>query len=343
MNESCEAPLVTVVMPIYNEERFIEDTLMRVVKQDYPEERLEILVVDGMSTDSTRKLVLNIADKYSSIQLLDNPKKKSSSGRNIGFRSGKGEFFVVIDGHCYIPTDQLIKNIVKAFRETGADCLGRPQLLDPPGLSPFQKAVAVARASKIGHSASSHIYSDFEGFVSPTSNGAAYKREVFDRVGYVDEKFDAAEDLEFNYRVEKAGLKCFTSPSLMIKYYPRESLFELFHQLKRYGQGRYNFICKHTEVITFNQIVPFCFIVGLFFFILSFLGMVWSDLIYYYFLVNFFVYAIYFCIVIYFSIKESLLISDVSVYRLLLIYLVIHTSLGCGYLNGIFFHLRDKK
>lgn len=262
MQNNSNLPKVTIVVPVLNEGRFLEQTLQQLITQDYMPNLLEILVVDGGSEDNTQAIVNKLAEKHSNIKLLHNPKRRSSAGRNIGFKEGTGEYFVVIDGHCYIPNDQLIKNVVNSFQKSGADCLGRPQQLDPPGLTDFQKAVAAARAARIGHSGASFIYSDFEGFISPQSNGAAYKREVFEKAGYVDENFDAAEDLEFNYRVEKAGLTCYTEPSLAVKYYPRESFGALFRQLSRYGQGRSRFVWKHSEALTLNQLIPLFFVLG---------------------------------------------------------------------------------
>ena len=81
------------------------------------------------------------------------------------------------------------------------------------------------------------IYGDYEGFASPVSNGAVYTRRVFEKIGYVDERFDAAEDVEFNYRCAKAGLRSFTSMKAAVYYYPRSSLGTLFRQMSRYGSG----------------------------------------------------------------------------------------------------------
>lgn len=256
-------PFITVVMPVRNEVRFIGETLGQLVAQDYPEDRFEIIVADGMSDDGTRELVAALAVSHRQIRLLDNPKQLSSAGRNAGFRNGTGEFFMVVDGHCYIPTDQLFNNLVHCFDISGADCLGRPQPLDPPGLTLFQQAVALARQSRLGHGGDSLIYSDYEGYCSPVSNGAAYRREVFEKVGYVDENFDAAEDVEFNYRIEKAGLKCYTSPRLKVCYYPRASLGGLYRQMKRYGKGRCRFMRKHKEALSVNQMLPGAFAGGL--------------------------------------------------------------------------------
>ena len=336
-------PKVTIVMPVLNEGQFIEQTLEQLVSQDYPRQCIEILVVDGGSTDDTHDIVNKMSGKHLYVKLLDNPKKRSSAGRNIGFREGQGEYFVVIDGHCYIPDDQLIKNIVKFFQKSGADCLGRPQQLDPPGLTDFQKAVAVARASKIGHSGASLIYSDFEGFISPQSNGAAYKKEVFDEVGYVDESFDAAEDLEFNYRVEKAGLKCYTGSALTVKYYPRISLSALFRQLSRYGQGRRRFIHKHPEAISFNQLIPFFFVLGLGLAIPALLSVPLKGELLSLPALLISPYFLYAGVIFFFSMYIAGQNTWGYIFVLPVIFFVIHFSLGWGFLKESIIFLRYPK
>jgi glycosyltransferase involved in cell wall biosynthesis/GT2 family glycosyltransferase len=255
-------PFITTVMPVRNEARFIADTVGQLLSQDYPNDRFEILVIDGMSDDGTRDIVARIAEEDGRVRLLDNLKRRSSAGRNVGFRVGRGNYFVVVDGHCFIPDDQFLHNIATCFETSGADCLGRPQPLDPSGLSPFQKTVALARASRLGHGGDSLIYGDYEGFASPVSNGAAYRREVFEKVGYVDEDFDACEDVEFNYRVEQAGLKAYTSPKLTVRYFPRENLSALVSQMRRYGRGRTRLYRKHPALLSLSALVPACFAGG---------------------------------------------------------------------------------
>lgn len=259
---SGDMPFISVVMPVRNEARFIADTLKQLQGQDYRKDRFEILVVDGMSDDGTRDIVARIAQEDDRVSLLDNPKMRSSAGRNVGFRAGQGDYFVVVDGHCHIPDDNFFRNISDCFEKSGADCLGRPQPLDPPSLTPFQMSVALARASRLGHGTDSLIYGDYEGIASPVTNGAAYRREVFEKVGYVDEDFDACEDVEFNYRVEKAGLNAYTSPKLTVRYYPRENLSALVGQMRRYGRGRTRLYRKHPSLVSLSALVPACFAGG---------------------------------------------------------------------------------
>lgn len=259
---SAASPFITVVMPVRNEARFIAGTLGQLRIQDYPKDRFEILVADGMSDDGTRDIVARIAEEDERVHLLDNPKRRSSSGRNVGFMAGRGDLFVVVDGHCYVPDDTYLRNIAACFEKSEAHCLGRPQPLDPPGLTPFQKSVALARASRLGHGGGSLIYGDYEGYASPVSNGAAYRREVFETIGYVDEEFDACEDVEFNHRVERAGFKAYTSPKLTVRYYPRENLSALIGQMRRYGRGRTRLYRKHPALVSLSALVPACFAGG---------------------------------------------------------------------------------
>ena len=250
---------LSIVIPIRNEELFIEETLSLLVTQEYPCERYELIVVDGESSDSTREKVACFIDKHpqNNITLLTNPGRLSSRARNIGAKAASGEVIGVIDGHIYIDNPFLFFNIERIVNEKKAICLARPQPLNVPGLKrglPFW--IAVARGSSIGHSRNSYIYSEHEGFIDPTSCAFAYHRSIFEKVGYVDEHFDAAEDVEFNYRVHKSGVKAYISPDLRVYYYPRDTFRNLFQQQTRYGVGRWRFIRKHPESFTKETLVP---------------------------------------------------------------------------------------
>ena len=256
-------PIISVVIPIRNEERFIARTLDFILNQDYPKDKLEILVVDGQSDDKTVEIVDEKALKDTCVKLLNNPKRLSSTARNIGAKAARGEIITFIDGHVYIDNDQLLKNTARLMVEKDVSALSRPQLLDTPDNSFFQRAVAIARKSALGHGLDSTIYSMREEYVDPTSSGASYRCEVFDKVGYFNEAFDAAEDVEFNYRVGQAGFKSFTSPKLAVYYYPRTNLNSLFRQLTRYGVGRFRFLHEHREAISSGALIPPLYYLGL--------------------------------------------------------------------------------
>jgi succinoglycan biosynthesis protein ExoA len=190
------------------------------------------------------------------VRLLFNPKRLASAARNLGVRHGHGDIFVIIDGHCDVTRRDYLWQVVQAFRRSGADCLGRPQPLEIASPNAIQQAIALARRSWLGHNPSSFIYSSQEQFVRASSVAVAYRRHVFDRVGLFDERFDACEDVEFNHRVDQAGLSCFFTPAIGVTYHPRASLIALIYQLGRYGRGRIRLARKHAEALSLPAIAP---------------------------------------------------------------------------------------
>ena len=325
-----ELPLVSVVVPVRNEEKFISRTLTQIVEQDYPRDKLEILVVDGMSEDGTEEIVKEIAKQYQFVKLLENPQRLSSSGRNIGVRNSKGDILIFIDGHCYIPSGLFLRGMVDIFEKTQAFCLCRPAPPNPPDISSFQSAVALARNSFLGHGLDSTIYTQKEGWVDPVSSGAIYKREIFEKVGCFDESFDACEDVEFNFRIREAGLRGYTSPELTILYYPRDNLRGLFRQMWRYGQGRLKFMRKHKNAISLGQLIPSIFIALLpFLFVVGLFKMYFID-------VFFLLLCCYVLAVFYFSLRLSTEHGWKYILHLPWIYFVIHFGLGLGFIGGFF-------
>ncbi|HEX5270013.1 MAG TPA: glycosyltransferase family 2 protein [Gemmataceae bacterium] len=257
------APFISVILPVRNEEGCVGRTLGQLLAQDYPPDRFEVLVADGRSTDSTRAVVRTVAARHPNVRLLDNPRRWSSAGRNAAVRAARGDVAVLIDGHCELDNSHYLADLARAFQQSGADCVGRPQPLDVAGASPLRRAIAAARSSPLGHNPASFIYSSDEGFVRPQSVAVAYRREVFDRVGLFDESFDACEDVEFNHRVERAGLVCFFTPRVAVRYHPRGTLAGLFRQMARYGRGRVRLLRKHPETFSAGCFVPAAFLLGL--------------------------------------------------------------------------------
>ena len=256
-------PYISVIVPVRNEAGYIAETLRQLLAQEYPSNRLEILVADGRSTDETRTIVSAIAAEFPRVRLLDNPRRLSSAGRNVAVKASHGDLILLIDGHCQIDNPRYLLDLADAFERSGADSVGRPQPLDVRGATWTQQAIAQARSSFLGHHPASHIYTDREGFVPPQSVAVAYRREVFERVGPFDERFDACEDVEFNHRLGRAGLSCYFTPRATVKYQPRGSLVKLFRQMTRYGRGRVRLLRKHRDTFSLAGFVPAVFLLGL--------------------------------------------------------------------------------
>ena len=251
-------PKISVILPVRNEVRSLGRLLDRLLQQNYPADMFEILVADGRSTDGTRALVEQRAGTTAvSIRVIDNPGIRSGAGRNAGVSAATGDIILFIDGHCEVPSTELLQDTATLMEETGADCLCRPQPLiaySPQGVG---RIIADARASTLGHGRDSLIYNmSHSGFVHPASSGATYRRSVFQRVGMYDESFDACEDVELNTRVAAAGYKAYTDPRLSVYYEPRNTFRGLFRQMMRYGVGRVRLARKHPESASLSQWAP---------------------------------------------------------------------------------------
>jgi glycosyltransferase involved in cell wall biosynthesis len=320
-------PFVTVVIPVRNEERFIRETILQILQQEYPLEKFEIIVADGLSSDTTQDIVGELSRQYEQVILMSNPGQLPSSGRNVGFRNGKGDLFLVIDGHCLIENRKMLKEMAEAFSQSGAACLGRPQPFYIPEQPGWHRAIAIARTSRLGHSSNSLIHSKFEGIIDPTSVGCAYKREVFAKIGYVDESFDACEDVEFNYRVKEAGFKSYFTYKIAVTYFPRENLSGLWKQLVRYGEGRARFMMKHTRTLNFDMLLPVLFTLGIS------AGWLMGFFHWFFLLLWILVLGIYLCIVS--GVSVSLRKSEpfTFVFKLIAVLFVVHFSLGFGILK----------
>jgi GT2 family glycosyltransferase len=249
---------ISVVLPVRNEADCIGRLLEQLLRQTYPADRYEILVADGGSTDRTREEVWKkAANSAVSVRVVDNPGVRSGAGRNAGVAEAMGDIILFIDGHCEVPSPRLLEDTARLMRETGADCLCRPQPLIAYAPQGTGKIIADARASTLGHGRDSLIYNmTHSGFVHPASSGATYRREIFEALGGYDTSFDACEDVEFNTRVHEAGYKAYTDPSVAVYYEPRKSFAGLFRQMMRYGVGRVRLARKHPQAASLSQWAP---------------------------------------------------------------------------------------
>ena len=249
-------PMISVIVPVRNEQACIANTLQHLLDQNYPADRFEIIVADGRSTDATRAIVESIAQRDRRVRLVDNPRQLSSGGRNAAIRASRGSIIVLVDGHCTLHDREYLRQVVRLFARTKAHCLARPQPLELADATPLQRAIAAARRSFAGHNPHSHIYSDREGYIPAQSAAIAYRRVLFSEVGLFDENFDACEDAEFNHRLDQRGFLCWFAPELRVTYHPRATLRGLAYQLRRYGTGRVRMMLKHPDTLTPAAIAP---------------------------------------------------------------------------------------
>ena len=253
------APFVTIAIPCFNEERHIAACLEDVLAQDYPEDRFEVLVADGMSTDRTREALREITERHPGrMRVLDNPRRLQAPAMNAMIAAARGEVIVRMDVHARYAPDY-VRQCVAVLDETGADNVGGAQRAVPETW--FQRALCAALESPLGVGGARYRDADMEGFVDTVFLGA-FRRKVLNRVGGYDDNAVTNEDAELNQRILDAGGKVFLSRKIVVYYMPRDSFRALAKQYFKYGKGRARTLLKHKRYPTIRPALPFLMVVG---------------------------------------------------------------------------------
>jgi cellulose synthase/poly-beta-1,6-N-acetylglucosamine synthase-like glycosyltransferase len=255
--EATRAGLISVCLPIRNEERYLRECLDSLLAQEYPLAGYEIIAADGGSTDATRSILEGYAARGAvQLRIVDNPAGGVAAGRNAALRAAGGDYIVFVEGHAWLPAD-FLSQVSELFARTGALCLGRRVEQDILGDTPFQRATGRIRASRLGRNPYSLRFGERqEGWVDPTTVATVYRREVFERFGVFDESFATNEDVEFNWRLARAGVKAYQSPALTYYLHPRDTWWGLTRQMYRYGRGKAQFVRKHPEAMRVGYALP---------------------------------------------------------------------------------------
>ncbi len=217
---------VSVIIPCRNEEKFIGKCLDSLIKQDYPKDKMEILVADGRSEDGSGEMVRKYAEKYSFVKLLDNSKKFTPFGLNIGIKNSKGEVILRMDAHAGYEGDYISK-CVSHLRESGADNVGGIMKTLPANDTLVAKAIAFSLSSHFGAASDFRVGSNKPKSVD-TVFGGCYKGEIFERIGLFNERLIRSQDLEFNLRIKNRGGKILLFPDVVVYYYPQPTFFKFF-------------------------------------------------------------------------------------------------------------------
>ena len=253
-----ELPFVTVGIPCLNEEQFIETTITCVLEQDYPADRMEVLVADGGSTDGTRAILARLHARDPRVRTIDNPRRIQAAGMNEILQVAKGDILVRLDAHGEYAPDY-VRRCVEVLEETGADNVGGAQRAKAKTW--FQKALCAALDSPLGVGGSKYRSADQEGFVDTVFLGA-FRRSVFETVGVYDPRAITNEDAELNQRILENGGKVYLSRKIIAHYYPRSSYRALAKQYFRYGQGRARTLLMHKRFPTIRPAIPFLMVVS---------------------------------------------------------------------------------
>lgn len=256
-------PFVSIILPVRNEERFITSCLKSISAQDYPKEQIEVLIAEGMSDDDTLGKIAEYdsIDKDLDITVLKNQKQTVSAGLNLGFRNAKGDVLIRMDAHAKYGSDY-ISQCLAVMERTGAANVGGPALALPGDDSALARAIALAHHSPFGLGGGAFRNPRAEGFVETVWPGC-FKREVFDKVGYIDERRSRTEDIEFNSRLLAAGYKIYLSPLIQAWYYCRTTLWETWKQRWADGCEISRFLPDNPKAPRLRHFIPLIFVSSL--------------------------------------------------------------------------------
>ena len=253
------APMVSVVIPCRNEKSHIGGCIRSMLSQEPPDGGFELIVADGMSTDGTREILRRLAEKNTSLRVIDNPGRIVSTGLNRAITAARGGIIIRADAHTGYAPDY-IRQCVRVLSDSGADNVGGPWIAAPRGY--VGSAIAAVFHSKFGSGGARGHDPDYEGPVDTVYLGC-WRRDTFDRIGCFDEELVRNQDDEFNLRLTRAGGTVWQSPLIKSWYHPRGSCRQLFQQYMQYGYWKVRVIQKHRLPASWRHVVPALFVASI--------------------------------------------------------------------------------
>jgi len=254
---------VSVIVPCRNEEKYIGKCLDSILEQDYPKENLEVLVVNGMSTDKTREIIekFKIQNSKFKIQLIDNPKIITPSAMNIGIKNAKGEIIIKMDAHSVYEKDYISK-CVEHLIQSGADNVGGVLKTIPAKNTLTARGIAICLSDFFGAGSSYFRTGSKEPREADAVAFGCYRKEVFQKIGLFDERMAKIEDLELNYRLRKAGGKIMLFPDIKALYYPSSVHLKYFFE-HNFTDGIWaTYPLKYGFKVSFRHLIPLIFTSG---------------------------------------------------------------------------------
>lgn len=255
-----DTAFVSLVMPIRNEEAYIHQSLDSVILQDYPADRMEVLVIDGMSTDRTREIIKEYQQKYPNIRLIDNPGLIVPKGLNLAIHQAKGDIIVRVDGHCIIQKDY-VRLCVQYLSQEGIYGVGGP--METIGETPLSDVIALAMSSTFGVGGSAFRTVKNRTMFVDTVAFPAYRKEILLKAGLFDEELVRNQDDEYNFRLREMGGKILLSSNIRSRYFSRSSFSSLFKQYYQYGFWKVRVMQKHPQQMSLRQFIPPVFVTTL--------------------------------------------------------------------------------
>lgn len=321
--------MLSVICPIYNEEKYIAKCIDSILAQDYPKDDMEVIFVDGMSKDRTREIVAEYTSKYPFIRLIDNPDRIVPPAMNRGIKASKGDVIMRLDAHATYEKNYF-SVLVKALHELNAENVGSVCRTDVLNKTPKTLAIREVLSNKFGVGNSVFRTGVDKVMEVDTVPFGCWKREVFDKYGLYDVRLVRNQDIELNKRILRGGGKICIVPNTFCTYLARETFQGL--SKNNYGNGKWNiltvFYTKQFDSLSIRHFIPLLFVLSLI--IPTCLALAYTPFIF----VSLLSLLAYVSLLGMISVKLSLT-KKLNVFYLLAAFLVLHLSYGWGSLVGL--------
>ena len=321
--------MLSVICPIYNEEKYIAQFLDSLLQQDHPQDDLEILLVDGMSKDRTREIVAGYTTQYPFIRLIDNPEKIVPYAMNRGIKEAQGDVIMRLDAHAFYQPDYF-SVLVNGLKRLDADNVGTVCKTDVLNKTPKTLAIREELGNKFGVGNSTFRTGITEEQKVDTVPFGCWSRKVFEKYGNYDVRLVRNQDIELNKRIIRGGGKIYILPDTHCTYLARETWRALAKN--NYGNGKWNILTvyytKTFSSLSLRHFIPLLFVLSLIVPLL--LAFVWWPFA----LVSAASLLAYTGLLSVVSLRLSIQ-KHLNFFYLLITFFVLHLSYGWGSLVGI--------
>lgn len=261
-------PLVSIIIPCYNEQATIRLLLDAICEQTVylrpgGAENLEVIIADGISTDRTREEVAAFqrAHPELTVRLVDNPKRIIPAALNCALAAAQGYYIVRLDAHS-VPAPDYVERCLEDLQAERGDNVGGVWEIRPRGNSLMQRAIALAASHPLGVGDARYRYTSEAGYVDTVPFGA-FRRDVFERFGYFNEELLTNEDYELNARLRQGGGRIWLNPLIRSTYFARPNIKSLAQQYWRYGYWKWRMLRRYPQTLRWRQALPPVFVLSL--------------------------------------------------------------------------------
>ena len=311
--------VVSVVIPVLNEEKYIEKCIESLSNQTYPISKMEWIIVDGNSKDLTCDIISKYSNDYP-IKLLKNMTSKTPTSLNIGIKESAGIYIIRMDAHAAYPPDYIEKCV---YYLENTDAINVGGFVDTKAEGFVGNAISQILSSKFGVGGSSFRVDAEEGYVDTVPFGA-FRKSIFDEIGYFNEKLLRSEDNDINARIRDSGGKILLKKDIRSTYYCRDTVAGLLRMALQNGNALFWTVRENKNAMSIRHFVPLLFVLSLL--VLS--GLYWILPMR---IVLFTEIILYMLLDLYFCLRDNLKYSIIKIW----LYPAFHICYGIGSILGL--------